>query len=107
MLLLPLVENAMKHGPLARHKGAVAFSVMASGDEVVLEISNPGAYAGPREGGNGLPIVEKRLALAYGRTARLTIERDGDRTRASLRLPRLPPSPASLPPRSGSGDVSP
>jgi two-component system sensor histidine kinase AlgZ len=59
-----------------------------------VEISNPGAYAGPREGGSGLPIVEKRLALAYGKTgknaARFKIERDGEnRTRATMRLPRV------------------
>jgi hypothetical protein len=90
MLLLPLVENAMKHGPLARNRGPVRFAVTASSTDVYVEISNPGAYAGPRPGGSGLPIVEKRLALAYGASARFVIERDGERTKASLRLPRVP-----------------
>jgi two-component system sensor histidine kinase AlgZ len=91
MVLLPLVENAMKHGPLARHKGVVVFAVRLEDAAVSIEISNPGAYSGPREGGNGLPIVEKRLALAYGKHARLTIARDGDdRTKATLELPRVP-----------------
>lgn len=98
MVLLPLVENAMKHGPLARNKGAVVFAITTSGDEVHVELSNPGAYAGPREGGSGLPIVQRRLALAYGRAARFTIERDGERTRASMTLPRA--VRGSLPPRS-------
>ena len=90
MVLLPLVENAMKHGPLARNKGTVRFAVSQPGDDdrVLVELSNPGAYAGRREGGSGLPIVEKRLALAYGKSARFSIERDGDRTKASLLLPR-------------------
>ena len=88
MVLLPLVENAMKHGPLARNKGTVVFAVKPTSDGVAIEIENPGAYAGPRPGGNGLPIVEKRLALAYGSAARFTIERHGDRTRASIVLPR-------------------
>ena len=88
MVLLPLVENAMKHGPLARNKGVVVFAITTSADAVFVELSNPGAYTGPREGGSGLPIVEKRLALAYGRSARFSIERDGDRTRASMTLPR-------------------
>jgi len=88
MVLLPLVENAMKHGPLARNKGVVVFAITTSDDAVFVELSNPGAYSGPREGGSGLPIVEKRLALAYGRSARFSIERDGDRTRASMTLPR-------------------
>lgn len=89
MVLLPLVENAMKHGPLARHKGVVRFSVEASPEAVRVEISNPGPYKGPREGGSGLPIVEKRLALAYGKRARFTIDREGDdRTKALVELPR-------------------
>lgn len=88
MVLLPLVENAMKHGPLARNKGVVRFSITMTSQDVQFEISNPGAYAGPRKGGNGLPIVEKRLALAYGKGARFSIERDGDRTKALLALPR-------------------
>jgi len=88
MVLLPLIENAMKHGPLARNKGTVRFAVTSSGDEVLVEIENPGAYAGPRAGGSGLPIVEKRLALAYGEAARLSIEAKGERTRASMTLPR-------------------
>lgn len=91
MVLLPLVENAMKHGPLARHKGTMRFVVTAQGSggegEVHVEISNPGPYAGPREGGSGLPIVDKRLRLAFGSRASFTIARDGDRTRAEVRLP--------------------
>jgi len=99
MVLLPLVENAMKHGPLARNRGTVRFAVTRSGEGVVVEITNPGAFAGRRDGGSGLPIVEKRLALAYGTSATFTIERDGDRTKAMLRLPRsvearLPSRPA-------------
>ena len=101
MVLLPLVENAMKHGPLARNKGTVTVSVEQLGGEgdVLIEISNPGAYTGPRAGGSGLPIVEKRLALAYGKSARFTIVRDGERTKASMKLPRTMPR-FSLPPRS-------
>lgn len=88
MVLLPLVENAMKHGPLARHRGVVRFRVAVADDRVEMEISNPGAFAGPREGGSGLPIVEKRLSLTYGKRAKLAIEADGDRTRAKVTLPR-------------------
>jgi hypothetical protein len=88
MLLLPLVENAMKHGPLAGKKGTVGFAVKSTATDIVIEISNPGAYAGPRTGGSGLPIVEKRLALAYGTSARFEIERVGDRTKATTILPR-------------------
>jgi two-component system, LytTR family, sensor histidine kinase AlgZ len=99
MVLLPLVENAMKHGPLARNKGIVRFAITTSGDEregaVHVEISNPGAYSGPRVGGSGLPIVEKRLRLAFGKRAKFTIERDGDRTKAQLVFPATGPSSLS------------
>jgi hypothetical protein len=90
MVLLPLVENAMKHGPLKRHKGIVRFTVRAAAEGAIeVELSNPGAYDGPRTGGSGLPIVEKRLALAYGKNARFSIEGDGDRTRTRVVLPRV------------------
>jgi two-component system, LytTR family, sensor histidine kinase AlgZ len=96
MVLLPLAENAMKHGPLARHKGEIGFRVSASpAGGVVVEISNPGAFAGPREGGSGLPIVEKRLALAYGQAASFVIAAEGDRTKATLRLPAAAPRPVA------------
>lgn len=90
MMLLPLVENAMKHGPLARHKGRVVFQVafLHETERVEIVLSNPGAYNGPRTGGSGLPIVEKRLMLAYGAKATFSIEREGeDRTRATLQIP--------------------
>jgi two-component system, LytTR family, sensor histidine kinase AlgZ len=91
MVLLPLVENAMKHGPARGKKGIVRFVVASVPGAIQVELSNPGAYGGPRSGGNGLPIVEKRLALTYGKAARFTIvgekENGEERTRAVVRLP--------------------
>jgi two-component system, LytTR family, sensor histidine kinase AlgZ len=92
MLLLPLTENAMKHGPLARRKGKVILKVSTLGDLVRIEISNPGAFTGRRDGGSGISIVEKRIALAYGDRASFAIEGDRsegeDRTRAVVAVPR-------------------
>ncbi len=88
MVLLPLAENAMKHGPLARNKGKVVVAVSEHADAIHIEISNPGVFRGRRDGGSGLPIVEKRLSLAYGKNARFTIGAEGDRTRAAVTLPR-------------------
>ncbi len=91
MILLPLAENAMKHGPGAGHRGRVALAVRADGDGVVIELGNPGGYRGPRDGGSGLPMVARRLALAYGGEASFALGADGDdagRTRAIVRLPR-------------------
>lgn len=89
MLLLPLAENAMKHGPLARHKGEVVLRVTIVRDMVRIELSNPGAFKGPRDGGNGLAIVKKRLALTFTTGASFTIEAEGDdRTHAVVVVPR-------------------
>lgn len=90
MLFLPLVENAMKHGPAAGHRGEVLFRVFLddNGQTLVVEIENPGPYRGRREGGEGVAMVEKRVALAYGDEGRCTLgaATDVDRTRAELRL---------------------
>ncbi len=89
MLLLPLAENAMKHGPLARNKGEVVLRITLVRDVVRIELSNPGAFAGPRDGGNGLAIVRKRLALTYADGASFTIAaEDGDRTMAVVVVPK-------------------
>jgi LytS/YehU family sensor histidine kinase len=89
MLLLPIVENAMKHGPFAGHSGEVQLRVIVDGDALSVHVSNPGAYRGPREGGDGLALVQRRLALSYGSSASFTIEREGeDRTLAVVRIPK-------------------
>ena len=88
MILLPLAENAMKHGPLARHKGEVVLRVTMVRSLVRIELSNPGVFTGPRDGGNGLAIVKKRLALTFGDEASFVIEREGDdRTHAIVVVP--------------------
>lgn len=93
MILLPIAENAMKHGPGAGHRGRVELSVRADAATLAIDLANPGAYRGPRDGGSGLPTVEKRLALAYGGGASFAIGADGNdrhRTRATVRVPRTP-----------------
>lgn len=90
MLLLPLAENAMKHGPSKGHRGEVRLSVRVDGDVVEIRVENPGRFAGPREGASGLGIVEKRLALTYPRRGAFSISAEGERTVATLRLPLSP-----------------
>ena len=78
----------MKHGPLAKNRGPIGLTVETKGDLVIVTIENPGTWRGPRDGGNGLPIVRKRLGLAYGDRASLAIaSTDDDRTRAVIALP--------------------
>src|SRR5262249_23329214 len=87
MILLPIAENAMKHGPSAGHRGELVLRVRASRGALDVDLSNPGGYTGPREGGSGLPIIEKRLALVYGDRATFQIRGEGERTIVSVHLP--------------------
>jgi LytS/YehU family sensor histidine kinase len=90
MLLLPLAENAITHGPAAGHDGEIVLRVEVEGSRVTIRLENPGPYAGRREGGQGIAMVERRLALAYGDDARLELSREGAQTRALLSIPVRP-----------------
>lgn len=88
MVLLPLAENALKHGLGAGHGGDVRLDVERAPDgNVVVRLGNAGAFAGRREGGLGLALVERRLALAYEGRARFTIAAAGARTVAEVAFP--------------------
>jgi hypothetical protein len=90
MLFLPLVENAVTHGPAAGHRGEVVVRLRGEGDGIELRIVNPGAYTGRREGGQGIALVERRLALAYEGRATLDLRAEGGTTVTTARLPRRP-----------------
>ena len=91
LLLLPVIENAVTHGPGADHEGEVWIVVERAPGSVQIRVGNPGPFAGPREGGEGLGMVRRRLALAFGDAGRFEIEaRDGE-TLASLSIPATGP----------------
>jgi hypothetical protein len=99
LLLLPLAENAVKHGPGAGHRGEIRLEVSQDGETLRIALENPGPYRGPREGSEGLPTVGKRLALAYGGKAALHIggaPTDSQRTRVVLTLPAAGPLPGVM-----------
>lgn len=89
MILLPLAENAVKHGPAAGHRGMITLRVAAEAGGLQVALENPGPYKGPRAGSDGLPTLERRLALAYGGAAQHRIFAAGERTRLELSLPKL------------------
>lgn len=87
MITLPLVENAWKHGPARGHAGAVRLVIRAEEQATCIEVENGGAFHGPREGGEGLAMVERRLQVAFGDRAYFNMTSKSGRTLASLRLP--------------------
>lgn len=75
MILLTLVENAIKHGiEPALRGGEVNVSAALSGNNVVIRVVDTGAGMGAAPGaGVGLDNVRHRLQLAYGAAASLTL----------------------------------
>jgi len=92
MLLLPLIENAITHGPAKGHRGTVSLHARAEGDQVVLTIANPGPLGAPRPGGHGLDMVRRRMQLGYGDTAGPTLTSTDGRVTATVRLARRGPA---------------
>jgi hypothetical protein len=90
LLLLPLMENAIKHGHSAGHRGEITLSVRRVDDRVSISLSNPGPYRGPRPGSDGIPTLERRLDLVYPQVATFRIAGVGDHTVAELDLPLAP-----------------
>ena len=77
LLLLPLVENAVKHGPAAGHNGPMGLSISTSDERLLIRIQNPGPFTGPRQGGEGLRMVEQRLLLLFEDASFRIFERGG------------------------------
>ena len=77
MLLLPLVENAVKHGPAAGHHGPMGLSIRKQDGMLLIRVENPGPFHGPRQGGEGLRMVEQRLMLLFQDASFRIFERSG------------------------------
>jgi signal transduction histidine kinase len=81
LVLVSLVENAVKHGPRKGHKGPITLRV--SHDPLRVEVENPGPFVRTAEG-RGIAQLEKQLALTYGARARFDIREIDGRTRAAV-----------------------
>jgi two-component system sensor histidine kinase AlgZ len=79
LLLLPLAENAVKHGPARGRRGPLRLQVRRREGCTEITIANPGPWGGDRPGSEGLPSVRQRLALTYGPRGELICgDRDGE-----------------------------
>ena len=90
MMLLTLVENAIKHGLEAKPEGgAVRISATREGEAMQVTVADTGAGFEPKPGfGMGLTNIRERLRLLYGDKASLTLEpNEPAGTRAILALP--------------------
>lgn len=81
-----LVENAVQHGIQPRPDGGViTIAAARHGGTCRLEVTNPAAPSSAESsGGMALDNLRQRLALIYGRRARLVIDGDGERFRAAI-----------------------
>jgi len=96
LLLLTLAENAVKHGPASGHPGPIVLSARAEEGLVRLRLENRGPYKGPRAGSDGIPTVERRLALAYAGGARLDIGGNESSTAVEISVPAGGPQPGVM-----------
>jgi LytS/YehU family sensor histidine kinase len=81
MMLLTLVENAIKHGiaPLAEG-GRIAINAERRGDALVLAVADNGrGLVGETGAGVGLANIRARLAALYGGRAELRLQSNAPR----------------------------
>jgi signal transduction histidine kinase len=78
MMLISLVENAIKHGlNPSREGGAITIAAVEERDTVRVIVSDTGCgFAKTRGAGVGLSNIRARLAAVYGPSGRLTLHRN-------------------------------
>ena len=93
MILLNLVENAVKHGEIGQ-KDPLAVEVRLRDGFLVAKVRNRGEL-GPRPASRpgGLGISKGRLQALYQDAASLDIRQDGSHVEAVLRFPANAPEP--------------
>jgi signal transduction histidine kinase len=75
LMLMTLVENAIKHGVAPKARGEVRIAIRRSGDLIVAEVIDDGRGLGGTLGqGIGLGNVRERLRALHGERARLVLE---------------------------------
>ncbi|MDE6120831.1 MAG: sensor histidine kinase, partial [Muribaculaceae bacterium] len=93
LLLLPLVENAVKYGSSGRDSEPIRIAISISDGKLSCSTSNSfiprsaDERGSDRSSGIGLANLKRRLILLYGHAARLSIMTDGDIYTSNLLIP--------------------
>ena len=95
MILLNLIENAVKHGEVGQRHPLVVSARLAGGflEAAVRNNGNLGPQPTSRPGGLGM--ARARLHAVYGEAATFDIAQCGEEVVASLHLPTLLPAPVA------------
>ena len=91
MALQTLVENSVKHAVAASRKGGdILVSARLEDGQLTVEVydNGPGFDASSLPPGHGLDNLQERLAVLYQEEGRLSVTRDGGRTRVAISLPQ-------------------
>ena len=89
LMLMTLVENAVKHGIAPVGRGRVWLSAHAAGGRLVIAVEDDGrGLEGEPKAGVGLANVRERIATLYGTDATLVLRpREGGGAISELSLP--------------------
>jgi len=88
LLLFPLIENACKHGILTDAQKPVDINLKVTDHQLNFSIENSiNSYQKDEVGGIGLPNVQKRLDLLYGKKYSLDVSKAANRFIVNLQLP--------------------
>lgn len=94
LLLLPLVENAFKHGSAVAHENPlkISFQLCARDQRISFVSENPFDQTVQAAGGRGIGLenLQDRLKLAYPNRHTLTLTACGDTYRAELTVEGAP-----------------
>jgi signal transduction histidine kinase len=90
MLLIPLIENAFKHGVNVAEEPEIDIRLMATETEVSLSVSNKTipytTQLADKTGGIGLTNLERRLKILYPGKHQLVAQKNGNWFYASLKI---------------------
>ncbi len=92
MMLMTLLENAIKHGIEPKPGGGtIQIDAEQRGDTLCVSVSDTGLGCAPKPGtGIGLANIRERLKLLYADRARLILEPADPGTKAVLEIPLAP-----------------